>query len=146
MHMYVRASVLGILLSACSGDSPSEPGDISGVYALESVDGVGLPAIVLDEPPDSRIEVTSGVMELKADGSFRFASELRWIVTGLPQRNITREHIGTYSSNGTSFTFDPTNADEESFSGQLNRDLLTVLMDFDTDEMTLGPDRLIFRR
>lgn len=68
---------LAALLTAASAcDSPVEPGDLAGTYALVQVNGAPLPAVTFEEP-HLRIERLSDVLQLKTDGTGRQVVQLR---------------------------------------------------------------------
>jgi hypothetical protein len=74
-HSMGKAACSGVLvlaalfLSACSGDKTNvgNAPDITGVYALVSVDGAKVPTTISHD--GARIEVRSGTFTIKADGT-----------------------------------------------------------------------------
>jgi hypothetical protein len=68
------ALALTLALAACGGDSSTEPisaaAAIVGVYPLRTYDGATLPLVIGQNATQGTLELTSGHVTLKDDGSF----------------------------------------------------------------------------
>ena len=71
-----RTLTLALALAACGGsdDGPtalSAAASIAGVYPLRTYDGAPLPLVVGTDPVEGTLELTSGHVTLREDGTFR---------------------------------------------------------------------------
>lgn len=108
MRLLATLSALVLLASAC-GDGGSEPENefarVAGSYALTQVNAGSLPALVYEDPT-IRIDITSGNMTLRNDGSFTETLAARATFTdGSPPENESFVTNGTYSIVGSQVTW-----------------------------------------
>ena len=99
-------AVLGLALAAACGgdDSPAGPGDpgdqVAGTYTLRTVAGRAVPAVLFEEGGD-KLEVVSGALTLRSNGTYTGTMTLRVTESG----SVTTETdsgTGTYTSAGGS--------------------------------------------
>lgn len=78
------------------GCSSTEPRGIVGRWELESVNGQGLPAMILDVPDGCDVQVEGGHFEFEVNGSY----------TGSLEYSCSAEYIegGTFTDNGGTLT------------------------------------------
>ncbi len=101
--------VSGILLAAslaCGGDSTS-PGTVEGQYALRSIGGKALPAVV-DEDSTEKTEVTSGSITLDANSVFTLALAFRR-TRGIQSITSSGTSTGTWTRSGSTVTMRTSN-------------------------------------
>jgi len=114
----------GALLTAC-GDTPFAPEGVAGVYTLESINGNPLP---FAETAQSTI--IAGSITLNADGTVSTS-----FTTSVTLDGTTTTDTQTFS--GTFTLVEPSTirfafTGEESLSGTLEGDRLTIIVDGDT--------------
>lgn len=107
-----------VLLAGCS-DDPLGPEALAGTYDLVAIDGDPLPYELFNSV------VTSGSLDLRADGTFRYTEHLRTedVVTG-EETSETESEAGTYHMDGSTLRFDFENDVEA--TGVVRDDELTV--------------------
>lgn len=118
------------LLAGCAApmaNAPQEGG--SAVYVLEAVDGVALPYLEGAGSSVARREVTEGLLQLRADGTF-YMDFCYSMNTPTGERRGTRVHQGTWTraADGIRFEFDNGTSDMATVDG----DALFVVLDGQT--------------
>jgi hypothetical protein len=113
--VYCFVSVLGVAVSACTRQ---EAPDISGVYALVSVDGKTMPATLSHQGVS--LQVRSGTFTINADGTC--ASKTVFAPSSGPE--VEREVAATYTKDGSTLTMQWEGAG--STSGTLDGDTFTM--------------------
>ena len=129
-------------------DGPSGPGGgggaIVGSYALQEVDGRGLPATIFDDNvslDDGRtvrlkIAVTNGSLDLEDNEEFSGRLALKLTVEGQSQ-NESLPIRGEYTRSGNTISFESDEPDGPSFKGTIRNGSLELEMDiFDVGEAT----------
>ncbi len=91
----------------CDDDqtAPGEVEAVAGTYALVSVDGAPLPA-VLQESGNDKVELLAGTVAMDDDGTFTAQSQLRITLNGAVTPR-TDQASGTWTLNGDTVRFDP---------------------------------------
>ena len=121
--MVLGISVLFAGLSACGSDSTGpKDTDWLGTYALETVEGQNLPAVLIQIGND-KLEITAGSIRLNEDQTFSASLTFRTTEGG----NVTTDtesDTGTYTKNGNALRF--TYGDGSQDTGSLNGKVLTV--------------------
>ncbi|HEY4217125.1 MAG TPA: hypothetical protein VGM67_08305 [Gemmatimonadaceae bacterium] len=115
----IAVVALAIGLAACSNDSTSPSGSISGTFTLRSVNGSSLPYTF-----SSGFTVTSEVLTLRNDGSYSNDSQYS-------DGSVTTEE-GFWSSVNGSITFND-QTDGYSYQGSLSGNVLTEIFQGETD-------------
>jgi hypothetical protein len=92
------------LVIACGGGSdPASPGDsVVGTYALRTINGATLPA-VLGTEQGVTVSVTAGALTLRADRTFSATVTARGVGVGT-DNTLTSTSAGTYSVSGNAVT------------------------------------------
>jgi len=96
--------MLAIGLSACKGKGASINADITGEYALVSVDGNPVPASVSHQ--GAELQVRSGTLTINADGT----CSTRTVFVPPSGSEVTREVAATYTMDGSKVTMNWTGA------------------------------------
>ena len=116
----MRRLLVGMLLaasvSAC-GDSPSgltTTGGHAGTYSLRTVNDQALPATI-ESDASGRVDVASGSVVLRADGTFTDQTEFR-LVSGTSSTTETDVITGTYTRSGSTVQFSPSDGGVYSMS------------------------------
>lgn len=117
MRLLRTAAALALFAVAGCGDSTG-PGDVSGSWILQAVNGDSPPAIVYEDA-SYKLEVLYAGYDINANGTYTLTSDLRED-DGPAFREV---EIGTYSLDGSRITFE----DDEGFSltGTISDDRLT---------------------
>ena len=99
-------AALALALAACGGsDKSTGPGGtLEGTYALKTINGRALPAVVF-QIPDDKVEITSGSVTMNANNSFSETVTLRETITGSPVEETPITCPGTYTRSGSAITF-----------------------------------------
>ncbi|HVF38464.1 MAG TPA: hypothetical protein VM939_01100 [Gemmatimonadaceae bacterium] len=128
MLLFVATSMLTVLSACSGGDGNTGPEETAvGTYLLTSVNGSTLPVTIF-QTNEGRIEVTSGEMVLRSDGTYRERVGIRILLNGGPTEIDEAVENGTYSVVGTQITFNvPATVDDPAFSytGAVSGDVLT---------------------
>ena len=106
MRSLVCAGLVGLIFSGCGSSgtvAPTAAASIVGQYALRSIDGVSLPARIIDQPT-VRMTVGSGSFSLLSAGEVTGTMETRFEVTGAASQTQTTTYTGTYSLAGNSLS------------------------------------------
>jgi hypothetical protein len=105
MRRLLRAG-LGLGVIACSRMGTTAPAvpSAAGTYPLQSVGGAALPAVVLQNAT-TRIEVTSGMLEMNADHSYRYTVGERVSEGTTVTTRGAAPLVGTYTQTGTTVLF-----------------------------------------
>lgn len=98
------ALTLVMALAACGDGTGPEPG-IDGVYTLKSINGNALPWIAFQIEQD-KIEVLSGSITLRTDGSFTDLTTYRITESGV-SRDEQDVYTGTFLETATGATLSP---------------------------------------
>lgn len=111
----VFALVTLAFVAACGSDSPTGPrADITGTYTLRSVNGVNVPAVVV-QVPDYSYSITGGRIVLNAD--LTCSAQLSWSETESGTTTTgTESDTCTYRQNGDALTFRWSDSSEDSAS------------------------------
>ena len=103
MRRQLMAFVLVTLAAACGADKVTNTeAAIDGSYVLQSVNGAGLPALLIEDT-EERDEVSAGIITLRADRSWNVTLTLR--VTDLTDNSVFNIPVGTggtYTVSGSS--------------------------------------------
>lgn len=105
----------------------------TGTFVLESANGLPLPAIVVDSvTPALRVEVVSGSIILRTDGTFEESIQFATTANGVQTTN-NNVCSGTFFVSGTTITFNENAVTENTvascgatFTGILNGNTLTT--------------------
>jgi hypothetical protein len=95
---------------------------VDGTFILQSANGMSLPALLVDSvSPPLRIDVLSGSITLRPDGTFQDVTDFRRTVGTI----VTNVHVicpGTYLVSGASIAFAETGAEgcRDQFVGTLS--------------------------
>lgn len=105
MHR-LRALTTGTLLLAtgCSV-SPTEPASVVGTYHLQFVNGNPLPATIALLDLYTRSEVTEGILDFTADGTYSLDFSFRNREHGVVVEEYTESSNGTYRVSGSMVIF-----------------------------------------
>jgi hypothetical protein len=97
---------LGFSLGACHDSAASSDADAAvGVYALQTVDGQPLPAVISQQGNDIA-EIIQGTVTLEANRSFEDSTILRLTISGVVSSE-TDATAGEWSLNGRTVQFSP---------------------------------------
>lgn len=132
MRIAAVTLLLGSLaLAACddSNDVIIAPGARSGTFILQTVDGHGLPAVILDSLNSSiLVEALSGSITLSTDNTFADITDLRLTLgTVISRRTVTC--VGNFTFSADTLTFvesGPTSDCAHTFTGTLTVGTLTT--------------------
>lgn len=91
------------LFMACS-DSSGPNNNVTGSYALITINGAGLPVVIFFDQ-FSTFQITSGTVTLNSNNTFVTTATYRETLTGGQSTTITENCNGTYTMNGNSITF-----------------------------------------
>ena len=124
----VMVTLAGGLLTAC-GDDDDATGtggtSIFGTYALQTIAGTSLPAVLL-EVPDFKIEVTAGSVRLNSDNTYSISISLRLTDAGTVTTE-TETGAGTYTASGSTIQFSEPGTGEGPFTGSISGNTLTII-------------------
>ena len=96
------------VLSSCSAfDAIADAGRLNATYELRTVNGIGVPA-VLHQEPGYRLEVLNANFTLESDGTYSEGGILRETING-NSTTYTSETFGYYDYYGDELTFDESN-------------------------------------
>ena len=120
------------LFAACS-DTSGPNGDVTGSYALITLNGSGLPVVVVFDQ-FSTFRITGGNVTLNSNGTFTSSGTYEQILTNGPTTTVTETCDGTYTRNGNSITFTEVTVSNTNCGGVYNGtwdgdDTLTVAFD-----------------
>ena len=115
---FLRTAAALTLLAVAGCSDSTGPGDVSGSWTLQTVNGATPPAIVYEDA-FYKLEVLYAWYDINANGTYTLTSDLRED-DGAAFRQV---EIGTYSLDGSRITFE----DDEGFSltGTISSDRLT---------------------
>jgi hypothetical protein len=127
----VTLLLASLALAACndSNDVIIAPGTRSGTFILQTVDGHGLPAVVLDSLNSSIIvEALSGSITLSTNSTFADVTDLRLTLgTVISRRTVTCAGSFTFSADTLTFVESgPTPECARTFTGILTLGTLTT--------------------
>ncbi len=124
-----------LLLAGCS-DSLGNGSDVVGTYDLTVFAGENVPTLFeLDE--FTSVDVFSGTLVLREDGSFTESTSVRFNETGQPSVTDLLVTIGTYRTNGSDIILNvpaQSGFPATSLQGTIRRGVITYVQDFDTYE------------
>ena len=122
--MRKRAVVsLLFVLTACL--SSTEPESIYGTYDLQTIAGQPLPYVLFQSGAD-KMELTAGHQRLNSDMTYSSSATLRVTESGAVEI-WPGTTAGTYTVNGSSLTFTPSDHDLEPYTGSLFDKTLTII-------------------
>src|SRR5689334_14633773 len=107
MRARLTALALAALLAGCGGDSPTALAAPSGNYQLVSVNGAPSPGIAYHDFGYT-LEVLSGLIMLRADGTFTEVYEFRETISGNEQPSYALSCEGTWTRDGRHLTLKET--------------------------------------
>ena len=116
MRRLLMGMLLAVSVSAC-GDGPSgltATSGHAGTYTLRTINGQVLPTTI-DSDATARLDVASGSVTLRADGTFTDQTEFR-LVSGTSTTTETDVITGTYTRTGGTVTFSPSDGGTYSMS------------------------------
>ena len=132
--------------TACGGkDGPSSPdgaGSIVGSYALQQVDGRGLPVTIFDDDVETddgqivrlKVAVANGSFDIDDNEEFSGNLALRLTVQG-QSKNESLPIRGEYSRSGNTISFESDDPDGPSFEGTIRNGRLELELDiFDSGD------------
>ena len=138
------AAVAIVATAACGADKKSgstgpdevpPSGSVTGLYALKSVGGHALPAVLIDEDVSDegqtfhlKVEILNGSVMLKAGGQYDASTEIRFTVDGQSQTE-SGQSSGTYSRSGSTITFNSSDDEIGSFSASIGNGQITAQID-----------------
>lgn len=119
------ASLALVVLVACGDGSTTAPTNdsVAGTWSLQSINGTGLPYIILQTGAD-KVEIVSDVVVAAASGSFTQTTTVRTTVSGQATTQSQGDG-GTWSLNGTAVTFQFT-GDGSTGTGSISGNTMTV--------------------
>jgi hypothetical protein len=132
--------IAAVGLAACGGESatapatrppevpvtPPPPPEV-GTYALQSMDGAGIPAVYF-LGGDFRFDVTAGSVVLKPDRTFRIALTIRFVgIDGTTETPDQEVETGTYEVSGSTITL--RSSAGQTITASLANALLSLQMD-----------------
>ena len=104
----VATLALAFSLAACGSDSDSTPPvDISGTYALVSVNGAPVPAfwgIWSEDGEDLEAYVTTGSVQLRSDRTLHFVANVEFRLAGVVIEVESLDETGSWELVGTEFS------------------------------------------
>ena len=120
------------LFAACS-DSSGPNSDVTGSYALITLNGSGLPVVVFFDQ-NSTFRITGGNVTLSSNGTFTSSGTYQETLAGGQSTTATETCNGTYTRNGNSITFTEVTVASTNCGGVYNgtwdgNDTLTVAFD-----------------
>jgi hypothetical protein len=98
----VSAALL-TLGGGCGSDRVTQPEELEGEYALETVNGTALPYLK-SESASERVEVASGSLTLRSDRTYSGEIVERWTTGGNIQL-FPETSAGTFTVSGSQLTF-----------------------------------------
>lgn len=109
MMRTIKSATLAVaslaILSGCTAlDSIGSQGRVRGTYELRTVNGVGVPAVVYQEP-GYRLEVMNAAFTLEDDGTYTEAGIVRETINGESSTRAS-ESYGYYDYYNGELTFD----------------------------------------
>ncbi len=112
------------VLAACGDKSPSEqtPVTLAGTWALQRVNGEGLPYVVL-EAGSSKLEITAGQLVLAVDRTFIQRTNTRTTTSGMVKTEVQQAE-GAYALHGDSLAL--TYLDATTAPGKVNGNTITI--------------------
>ena len=93
-----------ILFAACSDDSTGPNADVTGSYALITLNGSGLP-VVISFDQSSTFRITGGNVTLSSNNTFTSSGTYQETLASGQTTTVTETCNGTYTRNGNSITF-----------------------------------------
>lgn len=98
-------AALAVLATGCSRDSPVEPDEqVVGSYTLMAFNGEALPTVAVQEPGGT-LEIVSGSLVLRADGTFTEILNIIVTPTGEEAQEVEEELAGNFSVSGRTVSF-----------------------------------------
>lgn len=120
-HLARNAAAIALVLLVACSDSIGPDSSPVGIYHLRTVNGDALP-FTIAQLGDERVEVSGGLIVLRADGTFIDRTTFR-IVEAAGTRLEERGMSGTYTSNGSVVQLTPVDAERYSVALSDNRTL-----------------------
>jgi hypothetical protein len=91
-------------LAACKGDRTTEPSEqLSGSYALKSVNGLALPAVIAQSGED-KYEIVSGTLTITKGSSYNLTINGRSTIAGEVTTEVLQD-AGSVAMSGAAVTF-----------------------------------------
>jgi hypothetical protein len=115
-----------VAVIACGSDSSSSTGPqatIAGTWTLQTINGQGLPFIVVQNG-SNKTEVVSDVVTISGTGSYTQTSTIRVTTNGVANTQSSAD-AGTYTLNGTAVAFH-SNSDGSTTNAAWSGNTLTV--------------------
>lgn len=122
MRRLALALAVALSVSACGGDSSTDPGSITGTYTLRTIAGSPLP-YVLSEIGTTKYELLDDAVTLNANGTYTEISHTRATVNGQVSTTPSTDS-GSYAVSGTDITF--TSLDGSTVTGTVGAGTLTI--------------------
>ena len=106
-------AALGIAITlvgtaACTDNSGPDGRAVTGLYALTTVDGVGLP-FTYSTNSNTTITLQSDVFTLNSNGTYSEVVQ-EMVSNGFTSTPVTDNEQGTWSQSGSTISFNPTNS------------------------------------
>jgi len=108
--------------TACGGGDSIGPNSVTGTYTLQSVNGAGLPAAILEDA-SYKLEVLSGSYTLSSNNTYSATASFKETDNGVVTPT-TQFETGTYTLHGSSVTF--TDSDDFQTDGTISGSDLTI--------------------
>lgn len=133
MHRSLTALAIMVVLLGCGGsDGPTATNAAVGVYQLETVNGGALPAYWAASGQNQEVQIISGTLTLRSDGSFSGTRVFRIIGPGAPPGDAFEPSHGSFTSTGSRITLTfrgDTEAVIETIDADLQGQVLTMTRD-----------------
>lgn len=116
MRRFLAAAVL-VFAAACNSDSAVRADTVPGTYALQSVNGAGLPYVL--QPTNPRVELVSDQFLINSDGTFSEVGQTRTTPSGGSSTTDPFNEYGTWSVSGNQvfFRFSDSSTENGTISG-----------------------------
>ena len=114
-----------VTLAACGGDTSTGPPDASaaGTWTLKSYNGKAVPYTVT--VGEDKVELLSGSLVLTPPNSYKFSLTYRYTEAGTVTTE-TQMSAGTYTTSGSTVTFQPSSAGDPASIGTISGNTLTI--------------------
>jgi hypothetical protein len=107
MRRYLMVAIAALALAACDDDSTGADVSVEGTYQLQSIAGLTIPAVLINEPTiQYKFEWLASELLIRSNGSFREIDQIRETDQGVVSTQVDTTN-GTWtitSSNAISLT------------------------------------------
>lgn len=112
------------LLSACGSDATQPSRTVEGTFSLTTVNGEALPFTLVEDDPDNRVDLVSGVIVTTVDRTFTDVMNFLIVEDGA-EATDTEQLNGTYILSGNTISF-TVSGGVGGYTGQLNEAAGTI--------------------